>query len=131
MADIGVMGTQPQPAEKKSKGLGCFLYGCLSATVIVIVGCIVLYFVLTKAISKAVEAYTDTSPLALPKIQEAPEKYAAIKEKFDAFNKSVESNTATGPLVMTSNDINTLIALSPDLKNYRNRFYVDLQGSEI
>ena len=120
---------EPPPAVRKQHG--CFFYGCIIAGILAllfVILMVVLAFVFYNFASNAVKQYTSTTPLELPKVAMPEEERKALKDRVEAFRKSVHEGRATETLVLTSDDINALIDEQPDLKG---RFYVKVEGDEV
>ncbi|TWT30197.1 hypothetical protein KOR34_47550 [Posidoniimonas corsicana] len=120
--------TQP---EKKPKG--CLFYGCLIAGIGFVLMLLLLvgggvggYFFLKGQVDK----YTSTEPVDIPVSEASEEEIAEIQARVDSLQQAVENDApaAENELVLTSDDINALIAGNEDLKG---RVYVTIENGEI
>ncbi|MGO9469747.1 MAG: hypothetical protein ACLQIB_46905 [Isosphaeraceae bacterium] len=110
---------------------GCFFYGCIIATILMVMTMLligaVLYFAY-QAFSQYVVEYTATAPRELPKIEMPAEDRESLKKRVEVFRKAVEEGKAVEPLVLTSDDLNALIEEEPDLKG---KIHLRIEGSEL
>ncbi len=124
--------TNPEPAPQKRRG--CFFYGCVT--------CLVLFFVIgvagflvvrhfANALNELIVQYTDTAPMALTKVDMPADELKQLQARFDAFSKAAEAHSNTPPLVLTSREINALLANDPDMKSIKDKFYVSLEGEQV
>jgi hypothetical protein len=121
----------PEYDEVRPRQRGCFFYGCVIASilaVLLIIALAIVSYVVYRAISQAIEQYTSTAPVELPKVQLTPEQREAVKQRVETFRKQVEQGTATEPLVLDSDDLNALIEENPDFKG---RVFVHVEGEKL
>jgi hypothetical protein len=121
----------PEQHQAPPRQRGCFFYGCIIASVLAVLTAIlvgILAFVVYRWANRMVEEYTATAPEQLPKVEMPDEQRKAVKDRVEAFRKSVEAGTASEPLVLTSDDLNALIEDNPELKG---KIYVTVDGDEI
>jgi hypothetical protein len=127
------MSDQPIPI-KETKGRGCFFYGCLTSIVLVLVAALGVFFGIRYGLNKLnalIAEYTDTQPLALPKVEISDAERAALDTRLATFYQALEARTATAPLTLTANEINALIASNPSLRPWKDKLYVTLDGDQI
>jgi hypothetical protein len=121
----------PNPPPVPAKKRGCFFYGCIISLVIVLVlgiGGVLSVMYVVHSVKKAVNEYTQTSAAPLPAVEMPPEELKQLQDRIAAFDSALKSHTNTPPLVLTSRDINALIATNPQAKN---KCYVTLDGEKI
>jgi len=121
----------PEPPQALPKQRGCFFYGCIIASILAVLMAIVLgvgAFFLYRLAARAIDQYTSTTPLELPKVNMPAEERQSLHERVSAFRKAADASTPTEPLVLTSDDINALIDDDPDMKGV---LHVKLEGSEV
>ena len=114
-----------------SKGRGCFFYGCITAIVLFVVGSISIYLGVRYAIRSAIDEFTESSPITLPKVQISTADLAALEERVATFQKTLKDKKTGEPLVLTGNEINALIAEDSAFKNLRGKLYVTIEGDQI
>ncbi len=123
--------TPEPPPEPLPKQRGCFFYGCIIASVMAVLMVILVgvgAFLTYRFVGRLVDEYTSTTPRELPKVEMPPEQLKTLKERVDSFKEAVNTGTPTEPLVLTSDDLNALIAENPELKGI---VYVKLEGNEV
>jgi hypothetical protein len=121
----------PEQYEAPPRQRGCFFYGCIIASVLAVMMLVLIgiaAYVAYRAVTQAVDQYTSTTPIELPKVEMPDEQRKAVKDRFDGFRKAVEAGTPTEPLVLTSDDLNVLISQDEDLNG---KVYVAVEGDEV
>ena len=122
----------PQTNPKPKKG--CLFYGCLTLAVlslaVLVGGGLGLYFLYQKA-EAFVSQYAAEAPMQLPKV-----KYTQFdKEQFDErvriFAEGLKDGKPTVPLVLKGEDLNMLLASSPQLKTLSDGVRLKVEGDEI
>jgi hypothetical protein len=117
--------------EKVKRGRGCFFYGCLTLVVLFVVALLGTFFGVRYAFNKALDKYTDSSPMALPKVEMPAEQAGALLDRLKAFKAAVETDAAAEPLALTEQELNALIASAPDLAGLKDKVYVAITGDQI
>jgi len=122
----------PQQQDRSERrGPGCFLWGCIIAVVLVVGGMTALvgggYFMYAQVRDK----YTDTQPMALPEIPLSAEERQSVQQRFDRFRESVDAGTATEPLVLNEDEINTLIAENDSQDPMKDAVRVQLEDDTV
>src|SRR5258708_38584961 len=113
---------------------GCFFYGCVTCLVLFLLVVVTAFFTVRYAIHRinaALAEYTDTAPMPLPKVEMSPGELEQLKKRLAAFNESSEARTNTPPLILTAREINVLLAGSPEMQGFKNRFYVSIETNQI
>ncbi len=121
----------PEPPQVLPRQRGCFFYGCIIASILALLFVIlmaVIAFFGYRMLSKAIDEYTSATPRELPKVQMPDEQLKTLKERVEAFRKAAEAGTPNEPLVLTSDDLNALIADKPELKGL---IYVKIENDEV
>jgi hypothetical protein len=121
----------PEPDELRPRQRGCFFYGCVIVSVLIVLLILALAvgaYLAYRAINRTVEEYTATAPRELPKLQITEEERKNAVDRFNAFKEAVKEGTATEPLVLTSEDLNALIEDKPELKG---RVYITIEEGKI
>jgi hypothetical protein len=109
---------------------GCFFYGCMTGLVLLgLVGLVLIacgyYF------NTLVKKYTDSRPMKMPTVSMSKDDVDRLKQRFDAFQQSVRDQKPTAPLVLTSDDINALIANNGDTGTMSRKLYISLDGDKV
>lgn len=122
----------PPPAPKPS-GRGKWLgIGCLVILALLIVGGFIAYMGIKTFLVGLVNQYTDTQPRALPQLTMPESQAQTICARVDVFQAALKAGQATEPLVLSGNDINTLITYHPSWKNtMASIVYVTLENDKI
>jgi len=130
MTTLGHPPELPQPRKPR----GCFFYGCITAVVLGVVFGVGGFFAVRYALDKVAEVaeqYTDTAPMPLPESPMPAGEYRLLERRVSEFRAAVDENQEPTPLVLTSDDLNALIANHPSLTLLRGRVHVSLQGDRI
>ena len=120
----------PEPYQPPRQR-GCFFYGCIIASVMALLFVLAVgvgVYMLYRALERAVDQYTATAPRELPKVEMPPERRQSLTERVEAFRKAIDAGTPTEPLVLTSDDINSLIDENP---NWKGKLYVTIEGDKV
>lgn len=119
----------PVPPEKKKSGLGCLGCGCL-----ILILLIVLFFGGTGAIVlvayKAVYSLTSDTAEVVGNGDKGPDVYQQTRDKITAYSNDIAQNKSSS-LHLNTDEINTLIAESPELTNLRGGLYVIVEGDLV
>jgi hypothetical protein len=126
-------GAMPDTQPPLPKKRGCFFYGCITSLILLAVVLLGMFLVGRYALNRLnrmVADYTDTSPMALPKSQMPPDQLALLTARVDAFHQAVEAHSNTPPLILTGPEANALLGATPELKAYKDEFFVAFDGEE-
>ena len=122
-------------SQSPKKPRGCFFYGCITCIALLLLAgvCVLLggwYFV--HSVNALVTEYTDTVPMALPKVDMPPEELARLKARISDFAQALGTRTNIPPLILTSREINALLEDTSEVQKMQlnDKFYVDLEGGE-
>jgi hypothetical protein len=121
------------PYDEPPRQRGCFFYGCIIAAVLAVlfVIAIVIFAVfLYRLLGGLVDEYTGTAPRPLPTVQMPAESRATLNDRVEAFKAAVKENRPTGPLVLSSDDLNALIEDNPDA-NLKGKVYVTIEQDKL
>jgi hypothetical protein len=120
------------PPEKKKPG--CFFYGCITLLIFVFVMAIAAFFGVRYAAAKVnglILEYSDSQPMALPKVEMPSKDLHALEDRVAAFNRAAMARSNTPPLVLNSDEINALLSMTTNFAGFKDRFYFKIEGSEI
>lgn len=121
------------PYDEPPRQRGCFFYGCIIAIVLAVLFMIaigVLSFLLYRWLGGLVDEYTGTAPRPLPAVQMPDERRASLNERFEAFKAAIREGRPTGPLTLTSEELNALIDEYPDA-NLKGKVYVTIEQDKL
>src|SRR5277367_2711414 len=118
----------------QKKRHGCFFYGCITmivlALIVAVLGFIGIHYV-ANAVNLKLDQYTETQALVFPKVAIKPDQLKELQDRVAAFNAAIEAHHNTLPLILTSDDINALLAGDTNLTEFRNKVYVDVEGDKV
>jgi hypothetical protein len=123
------MTNQGNPPRKR----GCFFYGCIAliiAVLIATVGVVILFRYAQRSLHGALNAYTDPHPIPLESVDTSPDKVKAVQDKLAAFREA-NQNQKPAELVLTADEINTLIASDPNRQDLANRLRLLIEGDQV
>jgi hypothetical protein len=121
---------QPEIIEPK-KGHGCFFYGCITALVLfvlVLIAIGVAGYLGYRAITGAINEYTDTAPDKLPVVTRSEDEMKDLHKKLDEFKAAMDSGKSSETLILTADDINALIN---EKEEYRGVANFSIDGDKI
>jgi len=113
-----------QPVKRRR---GCFFYGCLTSTILLLVvlaGLVLGYL-------KILNTFTDTKPAALPSVNMSDSEIQQVRQRVDAFRENIRSARSTPPLSLSSDELNALIATDPNLKAFKGELYVTIEDNQV
>ena len=119
--------------ETQPKKRGCFFYGCIAlivAVLVLAVGGVLLVRYTKGKIDSVVAEYTDPAPVQIEKADASPAKVKAIQTRIDAFRNGLAS-CQPQELTLTADELNTLLAGQPDLKELADKIYVNIEGDQM
>jgi hypothetical protein len=117
----------PSPAPKRR---GCLFYGCLTSVVLLLLAGL-LAFLAVRAVRNQFNAYTDTKPLEMPRVEMTDADFQALEERLKSFGSALDQGKSPEPLVLSERDINALIARSANTKELADKVHVSLKGDEV
>jgi hypothetical protein len=115
-----------EPGKKN----GCFFYGLITAValaVIFLASAMLGYRYAKQTIAQFSDA--KPAPLAAPQLTE-PE-IADLRGRIAAFGELLNSTKPAEPLALTSDEVNALIAIEPDLKSFRGKWRVNFTNDRF
>ncbi|MFO0942978.1 MAG: DUF1206 domain-containing protein [Pirellulales bacterium] len=116
-----------QPA-KSGFPWGCLLGGCLGIMLLGLIAAGGVGYGLWSLYKGQIAKYTSDKPVEIPTIEASEEQVKAIKKRFDDFGTEFEAGEAPQELVITADEINTLISGDPELKGH---VYVKIEDGNI
>lgn len=126
------MNDQPPQPPKPRKG--CLFYGCLALAIlsfaVLVGGGLGLYFLYQKA-NAFVEEYAASEPMELPKLRYTQIEKEQFDERVRIFADGLAQGKPTVPLVLKGEDLNMLLASSPELKTLSDGVRLKVEGDEV
>jgi hypothetical protein len=120
------MANEANPPRKR----GCFFYGCITLIVAMVIFA-VAGVIMFRYVQRKVMDYADTTPMPIEKGDASPAKVNAIQKRIDAFKEGVATQNTAQELVLTAEEINTLLAGQPDLQRLSDRLSVLIEGDQL
>jgi hypothetical protein len=122
------MTTPPPPVVVREKrGMGCFGCGCLVVLVVLILLAALVgglsYFAYTKGMT-----LTSTTPGGIQTFDGGDDVYHGAEQKLTTFNEAVQQNQPA-TLELSADEVNTLIARSPDLAGSQIHLFLSFTDS--
>jgi hypothetical protein len=111
-------------------GKGCFFYGCLTFTVLLLVVAVATFFGV-RYLQTLLHTYTDTASEPLPRVVLSPDEMQELIQRLSAFENALFLGTATEPLVITEEELNALLDRHPDLLEWSQFLYITLEEGQI
>ncbi len=121
---------KPPSSSGKKWGMGCGI-GCLAVLVIGAILGVVGFNYAKKAVVNFVESSTSEMPVELEKPLVAPATIESAVMRFDEFSTAMENGDVTGPLELTADDINALIANHPKFSALSDSMVVSIEGDQL
>lgn len=120
------MTTPENPPKKR----GCLFYGCLTIVVLLLITGLCA-FLAVRYLRSQFNAYTDTTPATLPKVEMSDADFQALQARAKTFNDSVDQGKPTAALELNEREVNALIFKSAKTKEFADRVYLALDGSNV
>ena len=120
----------PTTSPPPRKGRGCLFYGCLTCVVLLLIMA-VLAVVAIRFVKNQVNAYTDSQPMKLPRVEMTDAEYQQLDQRVKAFGDAMEKGKPAEPLILAERDINALIVKAANLKELADKVYVSVNGNEV
>jgi hypothetical protein len=117
----------PQTPRKRR---GCFFYGCLTCIVLLLLAFAIL-FAAVHFIKKQIYAFTDATPVKLPRVEMADSELQQLQQRVTIFHDTMQQGKPGEPLVLTEREVNALIARAPNMKDVADKVYVSLDGDQV
>jgi hypothetical protein len=119
--------TMPAPPKPK-KSYRWVLYTLLGLVGLVICVAVIGGLVVRHAIKSFVQNHTQTQPMALPKVEDAPQKMEQLTGKFMAFKAALDADKIPEPWVLTADDLNAVIDSIPPIKD---KLFFSIDGNQV
>jgi hypothetical protein len=116
------------------KRRGCFFYGCLTSVFLLLLLAVLIFIgarYLVNTVNAYILEYTDTAPMALPKVDMPEPELKNLQDRVAAFNQAMDAHTNSPVLILNSQEINALLANSPSTRALKDKVYVTLDGDQV
>ena len=117
----------PEPPKPK-KSYRWVLYTFLGLVGLAICVVVIGGLVVRHAIKSFVQNYTQIQPVALPKVEDAPQKMEQLTGKFMAFKAALDADKIPEPWVLTADDLNAVVASIPPIQD---KLFFSIDGNQI
>ena len=118
--------TPPQVRKRR----GCLFYGCLTSLVLLVIVCVMAFFAV-HFFRNRINAYTDSAPMKLPKVEMAQAEFKELQGRVKSFGEALDQGKPTEPMILTERDLNALLADAPNTKELADKVYVSLTGDQV
>ncbi len=121
--------SQPPPIVRRKKGLGCFATGCLIVLIVVMLAGVGIGS-LSYVIYHGGEAYLSEKRTPARIVEASDEQYQAVLNKLAPFGQAMNEGRAA-TLEITPDELNVLIARSPQAEPLRGQLFLAATGERI
>ncbi len=119
--------TSPAPPRSRR---GCLFYGCLTCIVLALITGL-LAVVAVRAVKNKLNAYTDSQPMQLPKVEMSDADYDRLQQRVAVFADAMQQGKPSEALILSERDINALLARSSQMKPVADKVHVSMDGSQV
>lgn len=121
---------QPTP-KKKTSGRGCFLYGCLSLVVIVLLGGLIAYLSLRYFINANIQRFTATEPQKFEAATLPDAEMKQLQQRLTDFDRALGQTNSPAQLALTGEELNAVLVTEPAAAKLKDIVRVRLQGDQV
>lgn len=126
---MATMETTKLPAPPKlKKSYRWVLYTFLGLVGLTICVLVIGGLVIRHAVKSFVQNHTQTQPVALPKVEDGPEKMEQLTGKFMAFKAALDADTIPEPWILTADDLNAVVDSIPPIKD---KLFFSIDGNQV
>ena len=75
--------------------------------------------------------YTDTEPMPLPEVSMSAAEVDQLLRRVEDFRDDLRAGRTPPVLMLSANEVNSLIAHDPELKQLRGKLYVQFEGDQL
>ncbi|HWI57312.1 MAG TPA: hypothetical protein VNZ22_08800 [Bacillota bacterium] len=109
---------------------GCLFYGFIIGSVLLLAILAALLLGL-HYFKQMLNEYTDTRPMPLPTVEVSSAEAEALQRRVEVFRDALRAGRPTAPLAMTGEEIDVLIATTPNLQGVKTNVYVTIEGNHL
>jgi hypothetical protein len=114
-----------------NKGRGCFFYGCLTVAIVTILGIIGIYFTVRYVAQQTIARYTSTNGVAIAPVTLPRERGREVTQRVENFKTALRSGQATGPLELSSDELDYFIRNSEGWAHMRDHLHLAITNGQI
>jgi len=115
--------------EKKS-GRGCLFWGGIIAAVLFLLLLLTVYGAYRYA-KHLIAAWTDTKPLPAPALQMSHSEVTNLQARVHAWDDGLKHNQPVGPLTLTADEVNALIAAEARTSGPPPRLFFSFNSNQV
>lgn len=115
---------------KKDEG-NCFLYGCATLAVVLILGGILATVSVRYGFNQLREKWTDDKPIDLPAVELPEDEMDALVKRVEDYADALMDDEALEPLTLTQLELNALAQNHPELKDYVGDIYFTIEEDDV
>jgi hypothetical protein len=109
---------------------GCLFYGCLTCLVLTLITGL-LAVLAARAVKNKLNAYTDSQPMQLPKVEMSDADYDRLQQRVAVFADAMQQGKPAEALILSERDINALLARSPQMKPVADKVHVSMNSNQV
>ncbi len=117
--------------EEPRRQRGCLFYGCLISSGLVLLLVIamgIFSYMAYRSLVRFVEENTASTPREIPRVELPDAARRTLKERIESFKKAKDAGEATEPLILTADEVNTLIEEDP---RWKGQVYLAIDGETV
>lgn len=111
----------------QKRGLGCLGYGCIFATIMILVIIGGLFFLARSAMRTAVTRFTTEQPVAVPTVSVNPEAKASADAKFEELRRLWSDPSARGQVTLSQGEVLGMLGAT----QFSGKLFVELQDDAV
>jgi hypothetical protein len=117
--------------KTESRGRGCLFYGLLTLALVFAGMMAGIYFGTRKAVRYAIDTYTTNAPTTIPMLNLPATRQRALATELVKQFEAAANSREPEELVVGEEELNVMIAQSPDLRAFNRNIYLQPQGEEL
>ena len=120
--------------ESAPKKRGCLLYGYVTAIILLVVTCVMLfigYRLLKAKVDQGIAVYTDSVPVSVEREEVSPDRLKELQQRVANFQAALDQQDVRQELVLSASDLNALLAGDASFKEFRDKLHVFIDGDRI
>lgn len=112
---------------------GCGIFAAIAfvLSILMILAALSLYRMGSGFIKAKADQFTDTAPLALPKVHLTSEQSNALFNRIDEFKAALEGKSTMRTLRLSADEVNAFLAYQPQLQPLSKYVYFTINGNTV